>query len=100
MDPRVDMRGIVTVLNTPFDGRGDLDLPALARHVRYALEAVLSTVARSRPVVAGVYADDADARLDLVREPSLPFDANHEAQADYLIDYAIELTADVRAGRA
>lgn len=120
MDPRIDLMGIVTVLNTPFDERGDLDLPALAGHVRYALEAgvdgflvpamaaevtklsygerrraleaVLSTVAGSRPVVAGVYADDPDARLDLVRDyvslgaqavlVSIPFESADKLVAD------------------
>ncbi|MDF0601861.1 dihydrodipicolinate synthase family protein [Psychromarinibacter sp. C21-152] len=33
------MRGIVTVLNTPFDAAGAVDLAALERHVRYALAA-------------------------------------------------------------
>lgn len=34
-----DLRGIVTVLNTPFDAGDGLDLAGLRAHVRYALEA-------------------------------------------------------------
>lgn len=33
------LHGIITVLNTPFDDAGDLDLASLAKHVRYALDA-------------------------------------------------------------
>lgn len=33
------MRGIVTVLNTPYGTAGDVDLDALSRHVAYALDA-------------------------------------------------------------
>jgi 4-hydroxy-tetrahydrodipicolinate synthase len=37
LDPLVSLRGIVTVLNTPFDSEGRLDSPALARNVEYAI---------------------------------------------------------------
>ncbi len=101
MNPLNDLRGIVTVLNTPFgaegtSGRGELDVDSLERHVKYALEAgvhgflvpamaaevtkldlgerremlqtVLRTVAGARPVVAGVYADDPETRLQVARQ--------------------------------
>lgn len=96
MDPRTELAGIVTVLNTPFDNEGKVDPAALSRHVEYALDAgvdgflipamaaevaklshserrnlletVLGTVAGARPVVAGVYADGGDSRLELVRD--------------------------------
>lgn len=38
-DLKTRLRGIVTVLNTPFDERGTVDLGALAGHVEYALRA-------------------------------------------------------------
>ena len=42
LDPLVSLRGIVTVLNTPFDAEGGVDAPALTRHVAYALDAGVS----------------------------------------------------------
>jgi 4-hydroxy-tetrahydrodipicolinate synthase len=33
------LAGIVTVLNTPFDTKGNIDLPSLRKHVQYALRA-------------------------------------------------------------
>ncbi len=33
------LHGIVTVLNTPFSTKGEIDLPALKRNVNYALVA-------------------------------------------------------------
>jgi len=39
MDPMYPARGIITVFNTPFTPSGDLDLPSLKEHVRYAMEA-------------------------------------------------------------
>ena len=38
-DPLLSLRGIVTVLNTPFDRDGEVDLGALARNVEYAITA-------------------------------------------------------------
>ena len=35
---KLPLDGIVTVLNTPFDGEGRIDLDALAKHAAYALE--------------------------------------------------------------
>lgn len=35
---KLDLDGIVTVLNTPFDNEGRVDLPSLKRHVHYALD--------------------------------------------------------------
>ena len=37
--PLLELRGIITVLNTPFTDGDALDLPSLRRNVRYALEA-------------------------------------------------------------
>ena len=96
MNPLTELRGIVTVLNTPFDDSLEVDLAALCRHVEYALEAevtgflvpamasevtklsaaerrdvlraVLETVGGARPVIAGVYADDRKSRLRLAEE--------------------------------
>jgi len=39
MKPLLELRGIVTVLNTPFTAANEVDAPALRRHVRLALEA-------------------------------------------------------------
>jgi len=39
MPTKLELDGIVTVLNTPFDASGRVDLGALAKHARYALEA-------------------------------------------------------------
>ncbi|HUX42395.1 MAG TPA: dihydrodipicolinate synthase family protein [Rectinemataceae bacterium] len=38
-DPLVSLRGIVTVLNTPFDREGKVDCAAIARNVEYAIGA-------------------------------------------------------------
>ncbi|MEI6386141.1 MAG: dihydrodipicolinate synthase family protein [Spirochaetota bacterium] len=38
-DPLVSLRGIITVLNTPFDASGSVDAAALARNVEYAIGA-------------------------------------------------------------
>ena len=35
----LELKGIITVLNTPFTDRNALDLPSLRKNVRYALEA-------------------------------------------------------------
>lgn len=95
-NPLEDLRGIVTVLNTPFNEDLEVDAAALAAHVDYALnsgvngflvpamaaevrnlnagerrlmlQTVLERAAGRVPVVAGVYADDADARLRLVED--------------------------------
>lgn len=39
MKQLLELRGIITVLNTPFTGTDEVDLPSLGRNVRYALEA-------------------------------------------------------------
>ena len=38
-DPLVSLRGIVTVLNTPFDREGTVNCAAIARNVEYAIGA-------------------------------------------------------------
>ena len=96
MEPTRDLRGIVTVLNTPFTDSDEVDLDCAARHVRYALaagvhgflvpamaaevtkldeserrrllETVLEVVGGTRPVVAGVYAADDESRIRLASE--------------------------------
>ena len=35
----LNMKGIITVLNTPFDSSGNVDYDAFARHIEYALDA-------------------------------------------------------------
>lgn len=95
MKPLYDLRGIVTVLNTPFDAADRLDLPGLRAHVRYALEAgvegflvpamasevsklteaecaalvetVVGEVAGRVHVIGGASADDPGARLRRAR---------------------------------
>ena len=39
MPPTTDLRGIITVLNTPFNADDTLDLPGLARNVENAIQA-------------------------------------------------------------
>lgn len=39
MNPTTDLRGIITVLNTPFNPDDTLDLPGLARNVENAIQA-------------------------------------------------------------
>ncbi|HDP35258.1 MAG TPA: hypothetical protein ENN29_09140, partial [Candidatus Hydrogenedentes bacterium] len=38
-NPRLDMKGIITVLNTPFAASGQIDHDAYAQHIEYALAA-------------------------------------------------------------
>lgn len=89
------LRGIVTVLNTPFAADGTVDLNALVCHVEYALHAgvsgflvpamasevgaltdleretiiatVTDTVAGAVPVIGGASAEDTTARTEWVR---------------------------------
>lgn len=96
MEPTRDLRGIVTVLNTPFTAKDDLDLDSVRRHVEYAVGAgvhgflvpalaaevtkltqderltllttVVKAVAGRCPVIAGVYAPDCDSRARLAAE--------------------------------
>jgi 4-hydroxy-tetrahydrodipicolinate synthase len=95
MKPLYDLRGIVTVLNTPFSTEDRLDLPGLRAHVRYALDAgvagflvpamasevgklseaecatlvetVVDEVAGRARVIGGASADDAETRLRRAR---------------------------------
>ena len=95
-DPLASLRGIVTVLNTPFDADGEVDAPALARHVAYALDAgvsgflvpamasevgrlslrersllvdtVLEAAAGGVPIVGGASAPTREERRDRARE--------------------------------
>jgi len=90
------LTGIVTVLNTPFDKKGDVDLPSLRLNVRYALKAgvagflvpalasevatlsiaerlqmvatVTAEVAGKVPVFAGAGEPDIERRKHIVKE--------------------------------
>ena len=129
MNPLEDLRGIVTVLNTPFDTSGAIDLASLERHVRYALKAgvhgflvpamaaevtkldlgerremlqtVLAVAAGTRPVVAGVYADDTNKRMELAREyaklgaPALLVSVPYESDDSFV--RAVRAVADTGA---
>lgn len=91
-----DLRGIVTVLNTPFTGENTLDVPGLERNVAYALDSgvagflvpalagevgyladnereavvatVLKTVRGAAPVIGCASADTPEARLRWTRQ--------------------------------
>ena len=93
MNPLDDLRGIVTVLNTPFTHVGGVDYDALAAHVEYAvscgvagflvpalasevfsltpderdriLKTVIETSANRAPVIAGCASDSALASAEL-----------------------------------
>lgn len=90
------LAGIVTVLNTPFDKQGNIDLPSFRRHVQYALKAgvagflvpalasevatlsiaerlqmvatVTAEVAGKVPVFAGAGEPDVEKRKHIVKE--------------------------------
>ncbi|RFS18167.1 dihydrodipicolinate synthase family protein [Emticicia sp. C21] len=90
------LEGIVTVLNTPFDVQGNVDLPSLRRNVQYALKAgvagflvpalasevaslsiperlqmvetVIEEVAGKVPVFAGAGEPDVERRRHIVKE--------------------------------
>lgn len=92
----LDLRGIVTVLNTPFTASDAIDTESLRRNVRYALDAgvtgflvpamasevsklteperrllvetVLDEVGGRAPVIGGASAADGDARRRIARE--------------------------------
>ena len=49
--PRIALRGIIAVMNTPFCDTGAIDYDALAAHARYALEA--GVVGFLAPALAG-----------------------------------------------
>ncbi len=47
------LRGIVTVLNTPFTTTNEVDAAALRRHVRVALDAGVATLSAYNPFLVG-----------------------------------------------
>jgi len=95
-NPLSSLRGIVTVLNTPFDAEGRVDVGAVSRNVDYAIgagvagflvpamasevgrlaaterrllvDAVLESAAGRVPVVGGASAPTRDERLERARE--------------------------------
>ncbi|MBX3178739.1 MAG: dihydrodipicolinate synthase family protein [Candidatus Hydrogenedentes bacterium] len=95
MPPTTDLRGIITVLNTPFNADDTLDLPGLARNVENAIQAgvagflmpamasevgaltederaavvraTVDTAAGRVPVIGGASAPDQAARLAAAR---------------------------------
>ncbi len=96
MDPRTDLRGIVTVLNTPFTEDDHVDTQGLAAHVQQAItegvagflvpamasevgllteeeraivvDTVLHAADGAVPVIGGASADDAETRLRIATE--------------------------------
>lgn len=95
IDLAARLQGIITVLNTPFDDTGRVDLDALRGHVEYALQAgvhgflvpamasevqsltdieraaivdtVVASVAGAVPVIGGASAIESSARIDWAR---------------------------------
>ncbi|MEI6874302.1 MAG: dihydrodipicolinate synthase family protein [Spirochaetota bacterium] len=97
-DPLERLRGIVTVLNTPFDAEGRVDAPALARNVAYAIEAgvagflapaIASEVGRLSPgerlLVVDTILRAAAGRVPLVGGASAPTRAERRERAKELL---------------
>ncbi len=97
-DPLASLRGIVTVLNTPFDGEGQVDCASVARNVEYAIDAgvsgflvpaMASEVGRlasdERRRLVGAVLEAAAGRLPVVGGASAPTRAERRDRARELV---------------
>lgn len=98
MNPTTDLRGIITVLNTPFNPDNTLDLPGLAKNVENAIQAgvagflvpaMASEVGAlsedERAAVVKTTVDIAAGRVPIVGGASAPDQAGRMAAATTLI---------------
>lgn len=97
-NPLESLRGIVTVLNTPFNAEGDPDPPALARHVAYALDAGVAgflvpamasevgrLTARERSLVVDTVLSATAGRVPVVGGASAPTREERRSRASELL---------------
>lgn len=99
MTPTTDLRGIVTVLNTPFNADDTLDLPGLAQNVENAIQAgvagflvpamaseVGALTEDERAAVVRTTVETANGRVPVVGGASTPDQAGRMAAAGTLME--------------
>ena len=99
MTPTTDLRGIITVLNTPFNLDDTLDLPGLARNVENAIQAgvvgflvpamaseVSALSEAERAAVVRTTVETAAGRVPVIGGASAPDKAGRRAAATMLIE--------------